>query len=111
METFATLGDMLLRRYVVDFIAQMQQLSTPIYSMLRENTRFVPSGDGAFFPVRIDGNEAGGGWRAVDDNTLPRAGNERIKQARVRPKKYYHVVEFSGIAEAVSRREIGRAHV
>lgn len=104
METFATLGDMLLRRYVVDFIAQMQQLSTPIYSMLRENTRFTPSGDGAFFPVRIDGNESGGGWRATDDNSLPSAGNERIKQARVRPKKYYHVVEFSGLAEAVSRR-------
>ena len=104
METFATLGDMLLRRYVVDFIAQMQQLSTPIYSMLRENTRFTPSGDGAYFPVRIDGNESGGGWRSTDDNSLPSAGNERIKQARVRPKKYYHVVEFSGLAEAVSRR-------
>jgi hypothetical protein len=48
METFATLGDMLLRRYVVDFIAQMQQLSAPIYTRLRENTRFVPSGDGAW---------------------------------------------------------------
>lgn len=104
METFATLGDMLLRRYVVDFIAQMQQLSAPIYTRLRENTRFVPSGDGAFFPVRIDGNESGGGWRATDDNTLPTAGNERIKQARVRPKKYYHVVTFSGLAEAVSRK-------
>jgi len=102
--TFATLGDMLLRRYVVDFIAQMQQLSTPIYSMLKENSRFTPSGDGAFFPVRIDGNESGGGWRSSDDNSLPTAGNERIKQARVRPKKYYHVVEFSGLAEAVSRR-------
>jgi hypothetical protein len=104
METFATLGDMLLRRYVVDFIAQMQQLSTPIYSMLKENSRFQPAGDGAYFPVRIDGNESGGGWRATDDNTLPTAGNERIKQHRVRPKKYYHVVEFSGLAEAVSRR-------
>ena len=104
METFATLGDMLLRRYVVDFIAQMQQLSTPIYSMLKENGRFVPSGDGAYFPVRIDGNESGGGWRATDDNSLPSAGNERIKQHRVRPKKYYHVGEVSGLAEAVSRR-------
>ena len=47
MITFETLGDLLLRRYVVDFIAQMQQLSAPIYSQLRENTRFVPSGDGA----------------------------------------------------------------
>jgi len=103
MITFETLGDMLLRRYVVDFIAQMQQLSAPIYSQLRENTRFVPSGDGAYFPVRIDGNEQGGGWRATDDNQLPTAGNERIKQARVRPKKYYHVVTFSGLAEAVSK--------
>jgi len=104
METFATLGDMLLRRYVVDFIGQMQNLSAPIYTRLRENTRFVPSGDGAYFPVRIDGNESGGGWRATDDNTLPSAGNERIKQARVRPKKYYHTVTFSGLAEAVSRQ-------
>lgn len=104
METFATLGDMLLRRYVVDFIASMQQLSAPIYSRLKENSRFIPSGDGAYFPVRIDGNESGGGWRGTDDNTLPSAGNERIKQARVRPKKYYHVVTFSGLAEAVSRK-------
>jgi hypothetical protein len=104
METFATLGDMLLRRYVVDFIGQMQQLSAPIYSQIRENSRFVPSGDGAYFPVRIDGNEAGAGWRATDDNQLPTAGNERVKQARVRPKKYYHVVTFSGLAEAVSRK-------
>ena len=51
-------GDMLLRRYIVDFIAQMQQLSAPVYTQLRENTRFTPSGDGAFFPVRIDGNES-----------------------------------------------------
>lgn len=104
METFATLGDMLLRRYVVDYIAQMQQLSAPIFTRLRENTRFTPSGDGAYFPVRIDGNESGGGWRGTDDNSLPTAGNERIKQARVRPKKYYHTVTFSGLAEAVSRR-------
>ena len=104
MTNFQTLGDMLLRRYVVDFIAQAQQLSTPIYSMLRENTRFQPAGDGAYFPIRIDGNEAGGGWRGTDDNTLPTSANERIKQHRVRPKKYYHVVEFSGLAEAVSAR-------
>lgn len=104
METFATLGDMLLRRYVVDFIGQMQQLSSPVHSRLKENTRFVPSGDGAYFAVRIDGNESGGGWRATDDNTLPAAGNERIKQCRVRPKKYYHTVTFSGLAEAVSKR-------
>lgn len=104
METFATLGDMLLRRYVVDFIGQMQQLSTPIYSMLKEDSRFTPSGDGAYFAVRLDGNESGGGWRGTDDNTLPTAGNERIKQHRVRPKKYYHVVSFSGLAESVSRR-------
>lgn len=104
MITFETLGDMLLRRYVVDFIAQMQQLSAPIYSQLRENTRFVPSGDGAYFPIRIAGNEQGGGWRSTDDNQLPTAGNELIKQARVRPKKYYHVVTFSGLSEAVSQR-------
>lgn len=104
METFATLGDMLLRRYVVDFIGQMQQLSTPIYSMLKEDSRFTPSGDGAYFAVRLDGNESGGGWRGTDDNTLPTAGNERVKQHRVRPKKYYHVVSFSGLAESVSRR-------
>jgi hypothetical protein len=104
METFATLGDMLLRRYVVDYIAQAQQLSAPIYSRLKENTRFQPSGDGAYFPIRISGNEAGGGWRGTDDNRLPAAGNEQIKQHRVRPKKYYHTVEFSGLAEAVSRR-------
>ena len=104
METFATLGDMLLRRYVVDFIAQMQQLSAPVYSRLKENTKFTPSGEGAFFAVRIDGNESGGGWRAADDNTLPSAGNERIKRCKVEPKKYYHTVVFSGLAEAVSRR-------
>jgi hypothetical protein len=95
---------MLLRRYVVDFIGQMQQLSAPVYSRLKENTRFQPSGEGAYFAVRIDGNESGGGWRAKDDNTLPSAGNERIKQAKVEPKKYYHTVVFSGLAEAVSRR-------
>jgi len=104
MVTFNTLGDMLLRRYIVDFIAQMQQLSAPIYTQLRENTQFTPSGDGAYFAVRIQGNEAGGGWRATDDNVLPTASNEQIKQARVRPKKYYHTVTFSGLAEAVSAR-------
>ncbi len=104
METFATLGDMLLRRYVVDFIGQQQQLSSPIYSRLKVNTRFTPSGEGAFFAVRVDGNESGGAWRGTDDNTLPSAGNERVKQARVRPKKYYHTVTFSGLAEAVSKR-------
>ena len=104
METFATLGDMLLRRYIVDFIGQMQQLSAPIYSKLKVNSRFTPSGDGAYFAVRIDGNEAGGGWRGTDDNTLPSASNERVRQARVRPKKYYHTVTFSGLAEAVSRK-------
>lgn len=104
METVSTLGDLLLRRYVVDMIGQMQQLSAPVYSRLKENNRFIPSGEGAFFAVRIDGNESGGGWRAAEDNTLPSAGNERVKQARVLPKKYYHVVTFSGLAEAVSRR-------
>lgn len=83
---------------------QMQQLSSPVHSRLKENTRFQPSGDGAYFAVKIDGNESGGGWRGTDDNTLPAAGNERVKQARVRPKKYYHTVTFSGLAEAVSKR-------
>jgi len=104
MITFNTLGDMLLRRYIVDFIAQMQNLSAPIYTQLREDTQFTPSGDGAYFGVRIQGNEAGGGWRATDDNVLPTASNEQVKQARVRPKKYYHTVTFSGLAEAVSAR-------
>jgi len=104
MITFNTLGDMLLRRYIVDFIAQMQQLSAPIYTLLREDTNFEPAGDGAYFAVRIQGNEAGGAWRATDDNVLPTAANEQIKQARVRPKKYYHTVTFSGLAEAVSAR-------
>jgi hypothetical protein len=104
MITFNTLGDMLLRRYIVDFIAQMQNLSAPIYTQLRENSNFTPSGDGAYFAVRISGNEAGGGWRATDDNVLPTASNENVKQARVRPKKYYHTVTFSGLAEAVSAR-------
>lgn len=104
MITFATLGDMLLRRYVTDFIADQQQLSAPVYSRLKTTNNFVPSGEGAFFAIRIDGNEAGGGWRAKDDNSLPSAGNERIKQAKVEPKKYYHTVAFSGLAEAVSKR-------
>ena len=67
METFATLGDMLLRRYVTDYIGTMQQLSAPIYSRLKVNSRFTPSGDGAYFSVRVDGNESGGGWRGTDD--------------------------------------------
>jgi len=67
MITFATLGDLLLRRYVTDYISQMQNLSAPVYSMLRTSNRFTPSGDGAYFAVRIDGNEVGGGWRATDD--------------------------------------------
>ncbi|KKN92399.1 hypothetical protein LCGC14_0208900 [marine sediment metagenome] len=104
MITFNTLGDMLLRRYIVDFIAQMQNLSAPIYTQLQEDTNFTPSGDGAYFGIRIAGNEAGGGWRATDDNVLPTASNENVKQARVRPKKYYHTVTFSGLAEAVSAR-------
>ena len=51
-------GDMLLRRYVVDYISTAQQLSSPIYSRLKEDTRFVPTGDGAYFAIRIDGNES-----------------------------------------------------
>jgi len=102
--TFQTLGDMLLRRYVVDSIFQTQQLSAPVYSRLKENSKWQPSGEGVYFAVRVDGNESGGAWRGKDDNTLPSAGNERIKQAKVEPKKYYHTVSFSGLAEAVSRR-------
>ena len=47
METFSTLGDLLLRRYVTDYIGQMQQLSAPVYSQLNVNTNFTPSGAGA----------------------------------------------------------------
>jgi maltooligosyltrehalose synthase len=78
----------LLRRYITDFIAQMQQLSAPVHTRLREDTNFVPTGAGAYFAVRLDGNEVGGGWRALDDNSIPSGGNERVKQARVAPKKY-----------------------
>ena len=103
METFATLGDLLLRKYVVDYIAQTQQLSAPVYSRLKENSQFKPSGEGVYFAVRVSGNEVGGGWRGKDDNTLPAAGNENVKQAKVEPKKYYHTVAFSGLADAVSK--------
>jgi len=95
MITFATLGDMVKRRYVDNFIAQMQQLSTPIYSMLKEDRNYRATGEGAYFPVRIAGNEAGGGWRATDDNTLPTAGNEQVKQMRVRPKKWILCASFA----------------
>lgn len=104
METFTTLGDMLLRRYVVDYIGQAQNLAAPIWSRVPENSNFIPSGQGAYFPIRLDGNETGGAWRAIDDNQLPSAGNEQIIQAKVVPTKYYHTVSFSGIAEAVSAR-------
>lgn len=104
MITFQTLNDMLMRRYVTDYIAEAQNLSMPIYSMLEVDNKFVPSGDGAYFPIRIQGNEVGGAWRGTDDNSLPGAGNEQIKQHRVRPKKFYYVVQFSGLAEAVSQR-------
>lgn len=77
-----------MRRYVTDFISQAQQLSAPIYSKLKTSTKIQPTGDGARFAVRIDGNETGGAWRGTDDNRLPTAGNERIKQHLVRPKKY-----------------------
>lgn len=104
MNTFATLGDLLLQRYVTDYINEMQQLSAPVYGRLKENTSFTPSGDGAYFGIRIDGNETGLGWRAADDNSLPTGGNERVVKARVRPKKFYATVTFSGLAEAVSKR-------
>lgn len=103
METYSTLGDLLMRRYARGFIARTQQLSAPVYSQLRENSDFKPSGAGVYFAVEIDGNESGGGWRAREDNVLPVASNERVKQAQIFPKKYYHVVTFSGLAEAVSQ--------
>lgn len=104
MITQRTLGEMLLRRYVTDYITETQQLSSPVHSRLRESNNFVPTGDGAYFAIRISGNESGGGWRSRDDNQLPVASNEAIKQARVDVKKYYHSVVFSGLAEAVSMR-------
>ena len=104
MLTFSTLGDLLLRRYVKDMVAQAQQLSMPIYSQLKEDSRFEATGDGVYFGINIQGNESGGAWRATDDNSLPASTNERVKQHRVRPKKYLHVVEFSGLAEAVSAK-------
>lgn len=55
---------------------------------LAEDTNFRPTGAGVYFAVEIDGNESGGGWRGRDDNTLPTAGHERVKQAHVFPKKY-----------------------
>lgn len=103
METYSTLGDLLMRRYVRGFIARTQQLSAPVYSQLRETSDFKPSGAGVYFAVEIDGNESGGGWRAREDNILPVASNERVKQAQIFPKKYYHTVTFSGLAEAVSQ--------
>jgi len=104
MLNFATLGDLLKRRYVSGYVEQAQNLSMPIYSMLRTDSNYTPSGDGAFFAVNIQGNEVGGGWRGTDDNSLPAAGNEQVKQFRVRPKKFYHVIQFSGLAQAVSAR-------
>jgi len=104
MITTRTLGEMLLRRYVTDFITETQQLSSPVHSRLRESNNFVPTGDGAYFAIRISGNESGGGWRAKDDQQLPVPSNEAIKQARVDVKKFYHTVSISGLAEAVSMR-------
>lgn len=98
------MGDILMRRYVTDFIAQAQQLSAPLYSQLAVDSNFTPTGDGAYFAIRLDGNESGGGWRGTDDDTIPSAGNERVKQHRVRPKKFYYTCSFSGLAEAVAGR-------
>lgn len=36
---FSSLGDMLLRRYVVDFVAQLQQNAPPIQSVLKGNSK------------------------------------------------------------------------
>lgn len=46
MFNFATAGDLLLRKYVTDYVAQAQNLQMPIYSMLREDNRFAGTGDG-----------------------------------------------------------------
>ena len=87
---------MLLRRYVRDYIAQAQQLSMPIYSMLREDSNFTPSGDGAFFPIRISGNESGGGWRGTDDNSLPASSNEVLKGRTTADRKgSYRTAHYS----------------
>ncbi len=67
-------------------VAQAQQLSMPIYSQLKEDSRFEATGDGVYFGINIQGNESGGAWRATDDNSLPASTNERVKQHRVRPK-------------------------
>jgi hypothetical protein len=37
VETFSTLGDLLLKRYVVDFISQMQSISSPLYGVITGN--------------------------------------------------------------------------
>lgn len=86
MLTFQTLGELLRRRYVNDYIEQAQKLSSPIYSQIKVDSNFMPSGDGVYFPINIEGNEAGGGWRGTDDNSLPSASNERVKQFRARPE-------------------------
>jgi len=86
MLTFATLNDMLLRRYVTDYIADAQNLAMPIYSQLEVDNNFSGTGDGVHWAINIDGNEVGGAWRGTDDNSLPSAGNERVKQHRVRPE-------------------------
>lgn len=56
--TYQTLGDLVKRRYVGDYIVQAQNLSAPIWSMIKENRNFPLDGDGAYFPVVIDGNES-----------------------------------------------------
>lgn len=56
--TFATLGDLLMRRYVTDYISQAQNLSAPIWSRIKQSSTITPSGDGSYFAVKIDGNEA-----------------------------------------------------
>jgi hypothetical protein len=98
------MGDLLLRRYATDMISRTQQLSAPTWARLRENPNFIPSGEGVFFAIEIQGNEAGGQWRQRGVNQLPVPTNEQVKKAQVLPKKYYHVVTFDGLAESVSAR-------
>jgi len=45
MVNFNTLGDMLLRRYITDFVANMQNLTSPLFNALKpEKVRYVSRG-------------------------------------------------------------------
>jgi len=53
---------LLLRRYVKDHISATQNLAAPVWSMLKEDSNFIPSGDGVYFPISISGNDANLNW-------------------------------------------------